>query len=313
MANIDPDLASRALIFAEVAECGSFTAAAVHLRLSKSTVSARVRELESRLETQLLTRTTRAVRLTDEGAAFLESVLRMREHWVDAVAWLATRGDEPSGVLRVTAPVTLCEVLVSPVLCEMLATFPRLAIELIPDDRNLDLVRDNIDLAIRVGELADSSWVGQRVGEEHGWVAVGRGSRWDDALQGPPEEQLQQLLEIPWVGSAGRRRNLTLTPRDGGDARELQVHHRAWTQSSPGLLSLVRQGAGAAVLPDSMMHAGGADVRVVLPSYTAEHYSLWALRPSRRHTPSRVVAFAERIRDRLRTPLYVPPGEGELD
>ncbi len=307
MARIDPDLAAKALIFAEVAECRSFTAAAAHLGLSKSTVSGRVRELESRLDTQLLTRTTRAVRLTDEGAAFLDTVLRMREHWVDATALLATRGDEPSGVLRVTAPVTLSEVLVAPVVCEMLAAHPRLEVDLLPDDRNLDLVRDNIDLAIRVGPLSDSSLIAQRVGEEHGWIAVGRGSRWDTALREAPEQQLERLQEIPWVGSEGRHRELTLTPIEGGDPRRLQIRHRAWTQS-PGLLSLVQHGAGAAILPDSMMRAGGASVRTILPGYTAENYPLWVLRPSRRHTPSRVVAFSNRIRDRLRTPLFVPDG-----
>lgn len=311
MKRTDPDLVAKALIFAEVAECRSFTEAAAHLGLSKSTVSGRVRDLESQLGTQLLARTTRAVGLTDEGVAFLDTILRMREHWHDATALLATRGEEPAGVLRVTAPVTLSDVLVTPIACEMMEAFPRLEIDLLPDDRNLDLVRDNIDLAIRVGPLSDSSLVVQRIGQEHGWIAVGRGSRWDVAPGGDSGEQLEALGEIPWIGNRTEPREQRLVPRDGGPMVIVAPRYRAWTRNGQGLLSLVLNGAGAAVLPDSMMRVGGRGLRTILPSYTAGDYPLWILRPSRRHTPPRVLAFLARVKERLKTPIFTPERDAE--
>ncbi len=311
MRPVDPEIVAKALVFAEVAERGSFTAAARHLGVSKSTVSDRVRALETELDTRLLTRTTRAVRLTDDGVAFLETVLRMREHWRDAVALLATRSEEPVGILRVTAPVTLSDVLVTPVVCEMMAAHPRLEVDLLPDDRNLDLVRSNIDLAIRIGPLPDSSLMVQRLGEEHGWIAVGRGSRWDRCIGGTVRELLDALEnEVPWIGGDGEPSELVLSPRQGGEPLGLtRRRYRARAQNGQGLLSLVQHGAGAAILPDSMMRVGGAQLRTICPGYTAEHYPLWLLRPSRRHTPARVRVFLDRIRQRLEAPIFAPGDE----
>ncbi|MEM7609713.1 MAG: LysR family transcriptional regulator [Myxococcota bacterium] len=304
--NIDADLVGHAMVFSEVAEHGSFTKAAHRLGLSKSTVSSRVRELEAALATRLLTRTTRAVRLTDEGLAFLESVQRMREHWLDARERLALQHAEPSGILRVTAPITLSDVLVAPVLCEMLADFPRLEVELLPDDRTLDLVRDNIDLAVRVGALRDSSLVAQRIGEESGWIAVARGSIWDERLQGDDESQLATLAELQWIGARGFDREVCLTPRGGGPSHRFTPVRRAAAGNGLGLLSLVRHGAGVTVLPDSMMVLGRDALRAVLPHYHGGTFPLTVLRPSRRHTTPRVRVFMERVRQALKTPLFTP-------
>lgn len=303
---IEPDLVAHAIVFSEVAEHGSFTQAAQRLGLSKSTVSSRVRELETALATQLLTRTTRAVRLTDEGAAFLESVQRMREHWLDARERLATQHAEPTGILRVTAPITLSDVLVTPVACEMLSDFPRLQVELLPDDRNLDLVRDNIDLAIRVGPLRDSSLVAQRIGEESGWIAVARGSVWDERLRGDDETQLAILTELPWIAARGFANEVCLTPREDGPERRFTPVRRASAASGQGLLSLTRHGAGVTILPDSMMALGGDELRVILPHYRGGVFPLAVLRPSRRHTPPRVRVFLERVKARLRKPIFTP-------
>ncbi len=304
--DVDPDLVSHAMVFSEVAERGSFTEAARRLRLSKSTVSSRVRDLESALATRLLTRTTRAVRLTDEGAAFLEGVLRMREHWLDATARVATQHAEPMGILRVTAPITLSDVLVTPIVCEMLKEFPRLEVEILPDDRNLDLVRDNIDLAIRVGPLRDSSLVAQRIGAESGWIAVARGSEWDERLSGSDEEQLHTLTDLPWIAEKGSSSEVSLRARDGGAERRFVPRRRASAASGQGLLSLTVHGAGVATLPDSMMVLGGDRLRTVLPHYSGGTFPLAVLRPSRRHTPPRVRVLLERVKAKLREPIFSP-------
>ncbi|MEM9729949.1 MAG: LysR substrate-binding domain-containing protein [Myxococcota bacterium] len=302
----DPELAAAALVFVEVADCGSFTRAAARLGVSKSTVSGKVRELEARLGVRLLARTTRAVSVTDDGAAFLESVTRMREHWQDAKASLERRGHDPVGVLRLTAPASLSDVLVAPLVCEMMADYPELEVDLLAEDRTLDLVRDNIDLAIRVGALSDSSLVARRVGQEHGWIAVKRESPWDALLRGDADTVVDALTRVPFVGMRGAEPELELTPRDGGEPRRIAPRYRAWTPSGQGLLSLVSNGAGAAALPDSMMALGASSLRVVLPNYTVSTYPLWLVRPSRRHAPERVRVFVERLEQRLATPIFDP-------
>ena len=303
----DPDLIAHALIFAKVAEHGSFTQAAKHLGMSKSAVSARVRRLEEELQVQLLTRTTRAVRLTDEGATFLETLLRVRERWHDATALLADRHQEPVGVLRITAPVTLSDVWVTPIVCEMMDAHPRLDVHLMPEDSNLDLLHHNIDLAIRVGHPADSSMLISSLGSEHGWVAVGSESPWVSLLMGGPEETARALEAIPWIGAPDTTPEITLTPRDAGPTLRLRPRYRAWAHNGQGLLSLVCHGAGAAILPDSMMLAAGDAVCVVLPTHTAATYSLWALRPAQSYTPSRVLLFLQALRDRLEMYRFRPP------
>lgn len=302
----DPELAVAALFFAEVAECGSFTQAAGRLGVSKSTVSGKVRDLETRLGVRLLARTTRAVSVTDDGAVFLESITRMREHWHDARAALERRGQDPVGVLRLTAPASVSDVLVAPLVCEMMGEFPDLEIDLLAEDRQLDLVRDNIDLAIRIGALSDSSLVARRIGQEHGWIAVKRGSAWDELLSGDVDAVLDVLERVPFVGMRGAEPELELTARDGGETKRITPRYRAWTPSGQGLLSLVANGAGAAALPDSMMALGRDSVRAVLPGYTASTYPLWLIRPSRRHAPERVRVFVERLEERLATPIFEP-------
>lgn len=306
---MDADLASAALMFAEVVDSASFTAAARRLGVSKSTLSSRVRGLEAQLQAQLLTRTTRAIAITDEGRVFLESVVRMREHWHDARSALEHRGQTAMGVLRVTAPTTMSDAVVSPIVCGMLEAYPELKVDLLPDDRNVDLVRNNVDVAIRVGELADSSLVARRVGQEQGWLAVQRGSPWDSALAGTDLEKIETLRRMPFAGLVYAAPELTLSSRTTQPSARLKPRYRASAGGSSALLSLVLQGAGVAVLTDSMMLLGGRRLRAVLPDYTVDTYPLWLVRPARRYPPPRVLEFVERLEARLTTPIFEPRGD----
>ncbi len=298
-----PDLLADAVVFAAVAARGSFTAASRELGLSKSAVSARVRRLEASLETRLLVRSTRAVRTTEEGALLATRVELMREHWRDARALLDARRAEPAGVLRVTAPADFASAVVAPVLAEMLAEAPNLVVDLVPDDRTLDLLRHNIDVAIRVSRPEGSSLIVRRLGEETGWVAVGRGSPWAHLHDLPETEQLRSLPDLPWVGSRDDGPVVTLTARDGGGRQSFTPQYRAWVPRGLGLAPLVANGVGAAVLPDSMM-LGDPRLVPLAPSHRGGAWSLWMVRPSREHTPARVVELVRRLVARMQEPIY---------
>ena len=150
--------------FVAVAERGSFTAAAVELRVQKPTVSRHIQQLEQRLAVQLFVRTSRAVKLTQDGRTYLEHAKRA----VDA-ARAATRAvseaSSAAGTLRVTTTPFFGDVLMAPVLLEYLRRYPEAAIDLELTRDTVDLVAGDFDIAIRFGKLADSTMRARKIGE----------------------------------------------------------------------------------------------------------------------------------------------------
>ena len=149
--------------FARAASLGSYTAAARSLAVSPSAVSKSVQRLEQRLGVRLFSRTTRSLSLTPEGRDLHERALRLlREAEEIQQAAVAARA-EPAGTLKVTAPVPLGVHLFAPALPGFRARHPKLSIDLRLSDRFVDLIEEGIDVAIRVGDLADSRLIARRL------------------------------------------------------------------------------------------------------------------------------------------------------
>ncbi len=136
---------------------GSLSAAARRLGVTLAVVSKRLSTLENRAGVRLVHRSTRSLSLTEEGARLLSDVVRALEAIEAAEGWLAGGRDEPAGTLRVSAPIAFGRRCVAPVLGQLTERYPRLAVALELDDRVLDLVGEGLDVAIRIGALADSS------------------------------------------------------------------------------------------------------------------------------------------------------------
>jgi DNA-binding transcriptional LysR family regulator len=151
-------------IFVAVVENGSFSGAARKLRMPLATVSRKVAELEAHLEARLLARSTRKLSLTEAGAAYLASCKRILEDVGNAERTVAGEYSVPRGELVLTAPIVFGRLHVLPIVCDFLAQFPEIDVRLMLSDRNVPLVDDQIDLAIRIGRLPDSSLVAMRVG-----------------------------------------------------------------------------------------------------------------------------------------------------
>jgi DNA-binding transcriptional LysR family regulator len=143
-------------VFAAVAELRSFRGAASALRLPRSTVSRRLGTLESSLRTRLLQRTTRHVSLTEAGEAFLKRITPALAMIGDAGRSILDAHAEPRGLLRLTATPAMAET-VGTILLELLARYPHVRLELDFTDRQVDLVAEGFDIAIRAGVLGDSS------------------------------------------------------------------------------------------------------------------------------------------------------------
>jgi DNA-binding transcriptional LysR family regulator len=154
-------------VFAAVAELKSFRGAAEALRVPRSTVSRRMVVLESALDTRLLQRTTRTVSLTEAGEAFLSQVGPALAAIADAGRAVIDAGAEPRGLLRVTATASMAEQ-VGGILLELVERHPQIRLELDFTDRQLDLVAEGFDIAIRSGALVDSSLIVRPLGQGAG-------------------------------------------------------------------------------------------------------------------------------------------------
>jgi DNA-binding transcriptional LysR family regulator len=151
--------------FARVVEAGSFTKAADTLRMSKTSVTQLVQQLEARLRVKLLHRTTRKVRVTADGAVYYERVLRLLADLDDAETSLSGASALPRGRLRVDVPSPLARMILVPALPAFHARYPDIQLDLGVSDRMVDLIGDNVDCVLRGGELTDPSLMARRVGD----------------------------------------------------------------------------------------------------------------------------------------------------
>jgi DNA-binding transcriptional LysR family regulator len=157
------DALSDVAVFVRVVERGSFTAAAADLRLSKAAVSKFVGRLEARLGARLLNRTTRKLTLTEAGTLFFRRGSGALTELADAEQEVAQLTAAPRGVLRVSAPMSFGLEHLAPRVPAFLARHPAIALELELDDRFVDLVRERVDVAVRIAQLADSSLIARRI------------------------------------------------------------------------------------------------------------------------------------------------------
>ncbi len=144
-------------IFAKVVTAGSMSAAGRELDLSPAVISKRISHLETRLGTRLFHRTTRQLQMTETGRGFYERVVKILETVQEAEAFVSSGNDQPGGSLKITAPTAFSRLHIAPYLGEFIKEYPDLNIEVIATDLIVDIVRDSIDVAIRIAELDDSS------------------------------------------------------------------------------------------------------------------------------------------------------------
>ncbi len=154
-------------VFIKVVEMGSFTQAARQLGMPNSTVSAKVSDLETRLGVSLLKRTTRKLFVTDEGRAFFDRCHRGLEELRAAEEELTAGQKEPQGLLRVTAPIELGGTVIPKIVQAFKVQYPKVNFELNLSDRTVDLVGEGFDIAIRAGDLKDSSLIAKKLGSVH--------------------------------------------------------------------------------------------------------------------------------------------------
>ena len=154
-----------ALIFTRVVECHSFTQAAQGLGMQKSTVSRRIALLEERLGVRLLNRTTRKLRLTEVGQAYYERCRQIMLDFAEAEQAVMQLQQEPSGLLRISAPIEFGQLFLGRVLGEFMRQYPQITAEVELTSRNVDPVEEGVDIAILVGQPQDSTLIARKLFE----------------------------------------------------------------------------------------------------------------------------------------------------
>lgn len=152
-------------LFLRVVECGSFSAAAKEAGVGQSAVSKQIAALESRFNSQLLKRSSRGLALTDAGKAFYDGALRLREEFDQLEANVSYGQAEAAGTLRIAVAPVFGRYYIVPRLPALLERYPALNVELLVSDRHVDLIEENIDLAIRHGELRDSALIQRKLAD----------------------------------------------------------------------------------------------------------------------------------------------------
>ncbi len=231
--------------FAEVAEAQSFGRAGQRLGLSKSMISRRVARLEAELGTQLLSRTTRGVSVTEAGIEFKERADRVLAELEAARDDLAQRGEEIVGSLRLSAPLSFGMTHLSAVLAELAVRHPKLHLDVSYSDRFVDLIGERYDAAVRIGTLEDSSLVARKIAPIRAALvaspafleAHGTPARPED-LDGLPA--VTSGVEV-WRFLDGKR---TVTVRPEG---------RFKADNGPAVLAGAAAGLGVAMLPTFLM------------------------------------------------------------
>jgi DNA-binding transcriptional LysR family regulator len=300
-------------MFVQVVRCGSFAEAARRLGMPPNTLSRRVQQLETRLGTRLLQRSTRKLTLTGAGQAFHERCAQAVEGLVEAGEDLMTGSQEPSGLVRVAAMADFFDFFPMAWVAEFMAAHPRVRIDFVLSDAKADLIAEQIDVAFRGGPLSDSGYVGRqlRAVRNDGMVA----SPAYIAARGMPQT-LQELASHDCVTPAhpSGRSTWRLSGPDGVEA-EVQVAGRFSGNTAQALRKATLAGLGIALLPPDL---AAPDVRAgllvpVLPHYQRLGRGLNVLYPSRRQLPRAVSAFIGLVTEKLNDAEAFPGACGPLD
>ncbi|MCC7060113.1 MAG: LysR family transcriptional regulator [Burkholderiaceae bacterium] len=289
--------------FVAVAARGSLSAAAQAEGVAPAVISRRIDALEDRLGVKLLTRTTRRITLTFEGSAFLEDCQRLLNDLYNAEASVSLGGVKASGHLRVTAPAGFGRIHVAPLMPAFLAANQDVSVSLDLSDRLTDIVNENIDVAIRIGTLDDSSLVGLKLADNRRVVIASPAYLERRGTPATPADLAQHdCLTFGTYGNqargwqfvvAGRAVSIRVSgPLECNDGAVL----RDWALAGRGLAwrSLWEVGADLAA----------GRLRTVLDAYAAPDNAIHAVFAQRKHLPLRVRVFIDYLKNSYGNPAY---------
>lgn len=279
--------------FVTVADLRGFAPAARKLKLSPPAVTRLIAALEERLGVRLLQRTTRKVALTDAGSRYLERVRRILADVEEAEGAAESERSKPSGRLVISAPSGFGRLHVSPLVSACLKRYPEVSAELRLEDRLVNLVEDGVDLAVRIGNLADSTLVARHVGRMRRIVVAAPAYlRKHGEPKTPAEIAGHHTIQFGASSASGEWRFV-----DGSDEFRLDVTPRFASNSADAAIQYAEQGGGLTRVLAYQAADGirrGA-LRIVLAKFEAPALPIHIVYPTSRLLSAKVRAFIDLV------------------
>lgn len=285
-------------VFVKVADCGGFAAAARELAMSPPTVSRAVAMLEDRLGIRLFVRTTRSVRLTESGERFLHDGRRILLELEEAEETAAGTHAAPRGELHITAPVLFGRIFVTPILGEFLDRYPLLEAQTLFVDRVVNLMDEGLDVAIRIGDLPDSSLTAVRVGQIRRVVCASPEYINKNGLPQHPNDLSGHRL-IQSLAMESSREWMFL---ENGNRISIPLNPRLRMNTNDAVIDLVVRGWGLSrllsyqIAPD----LAGGRLQIVLGAFELPPMPIHVLHQEGRMVSAKVRTFVDFMVERLR-------------
>jgi DNA-binding transcriptional LysR family regulator len=288
------------LVFTRVVEAGSFIAASKALGVPKSTVSRKVADLEERLETRLLQRTSRKLSLTDAGRIFYDHTARIAGEVETAERAVTSLKETPRGLLRVTAGPNATYL--SPIVRDYLKRYPEVRVELFTTTRTVDLVEDRFDLGIRAGRLPDSTLIAKSLGQVAWFFAATPGYFKRRGRPKSPEELARH--DVLHFGSGSDRATLHL--RRGDEQADVELLPRLVTTEIDLLHTAAVGGVGLALMPafQCVEDLRARRLERVLREWEPRPTPVHVVYPSTRHVSPAVKSFVEHLEAKMTPPPW---------
>lgn len=285
--------------FIAVVRFGSFAAAARELQVSNSHVSRLVSQLELQLGTQLLYRTTRQIRLTDAGQLYYESCRHLFDGLREAESLLQHHQGQPTGLLKITAATTFGDRYIAPLVNDFQLLYPQLKVNMYFSNRQVELIEEGFDLAIRMGVMRESTLIAKRLCDRQEYIV---GSPAYLARISAPQTLTDLERHNCLVGTRGY-----WLLQENGQRKDLVVRGNWQANSGPALLDAALKGLGLAQLPDYYVDKFLADGRLVsvLDGYRFNDAGVWVVYPQQRHLEPKVRLFIDFLA--MRFAAGVPP------
>jgi len=284
--------------FVRVIEARSFSGAAKQLRVGQPAVSKTIAQLEDRLGVRLLLRSTHGLTPTEAGRSFYERAKRSIEEAEEAELAARGAGATLSGRLRVCAPVTFARLQVVPRLPDFLAEHPAIDLDLVLEDRDIDLIEAGIDVALRLGRQPDSTLTARKIAECRS-VVVGAKAYLDGMGKPRNPADLQAHQAIIYDQREGRQ---VWTFRNETDEVSVTVTGRFRVSAAEGVREAVLAGLGLSIGGSEWLFApelAAGTVQAVLTDWSLPTVELWAVFPTGRQASAKARTFAMFVEDQL--------------
>lgn len=281
-------------VFVRVVEAGNFTRAADSLGLPKGTVTKLIQALEARLRTKLLSRTTRRVTVTPDGAAYYERTARLLSDFDDIEAGMVNAQATPSGRLRVDVGSATARLVIVPALASFFERYPDIHVDLGVSDRVVDLLGDNVDVVIRAGNIVDQSLVARRLGNLPFVTIASPAYLQRHGMPQHPSELERKHLVVGFFTGNLRQPYPQVFDKDG-EHIEITGTYRVAANESNAHLEAVLAGHGISQCVTFMAapYLERGELVHVLPEWTREALPVHVVYPPNRHLSAKVRAFVD--------------------